>query len=173
MDRKKIILLFIITITFCSMANAQYQNHLILKKGIRNKLHFLVGDSIRFVRQGFEWPVEGPITAIGEDFIVVKQDTYSLSEIKTLVYVRKSFGFKAGGKVLRIAGPAFIAMATFNALIRSIRPILTVRNIITGGSLFTAGLILPIFQIRKYPLGEKFFLRIVPSDPELMRLRND
>ncbi len=146
---------------------AQYDNHLILKKSFRNKRHFLSGDSIRIMRNHYPLPTIGMIEAIGKDFIVIRGETIPIGEINTLYHKRESGIYAGGGKVLQFAGPAFIAMAAFNGLIRSISPILSVGNLITGGTLFTTGLLLPLFQVRKYPLGKRFTLRIVPADASL------
>jgi len=145
---------------------AQYENHLILRKSYKNKHHYLTGDSIRFKRNHLETPVIGQLEAIGEDFIVIRSEVFPISEINTVYFYRKSFNFKTGGSILQLAGPAFLLMTGFNALINSIRPIWSRSNLITSGSLLAAGLVLPLFQVRKYKIGEKFNLRIVPSDPE-------
>ena len=165
-------LLFLICFAAFSLQSyAQYDNHLILKKGYKSKHHYLAGDSIRFLRNHMEMPIIGKIEAIGEDFIVIRSQVFPISEINVLYYYRKSFNFRAGGKILQIAGPSFLGITAFNALYNSIRPIWTLSNLITSGSLFLSGLIMPIFQVRKYELGNKFFLRIVPADPETFNLR--
>lgn len=169
MYRKLLLVVFIAG--FCFQTQAQYNNHLILKKGYKIKHHFLTGDSIRFLANNFEFPVIGRLEAIGEDFIVIRGQVFAISEINTLFYYRKSFNFRAGGKVLQIAGPGFLVISAFNAIYNSIRPIWTISNLITSGSLILSGLILPLLQVRKYVLGNRFFLRIVPSDPETMRVK--
>ncbi|MEA1876709.1 MAG: hypothetical protein U9N86_07580 [Bacteroidota bacterium] len=151
---------------------AQYDNHMILKKGYKSKHHYLIGDSIRFLRNHMDVPVIGQIEAIGEDFFVIKAQVFPISEITSIYYYRKSFNFRGAGKMLQFAGPGFLGITAFNALYNSIRPIWSVTNLVTSGSLFLSGMILPLFQVRKYEIGNKFFLLIVPSDPELYKLMN-
>lgn len=162
------LLLPLVVILGTTASFAQYENHLILKKGYKNLTHYLTGDSIRFQRNYLEVPTIGIIEAIGEDFLVIRSQVFPLKEINT-VYQRRPFPFKAGGKALQIAGPSFLGIAAFNALYNSIRPIWTVGNLITGGSFFLAGILMPLLQTRKFELGHRYYLRIVPSDPELLR----
>lgn len=149
---------------------AQFDNHLILKKGYKSKHHYLSGDEIRFKELHSHNPIIGPIDAIGEDFIAVNNTVYKLSDITTVFYLRKSFNYAAAGRILLLAGPGFLALSATNALIQAIRPIWSVSNLITGGTLVGLGLILPAFQQKDYVLGEKYFLRIVPADPELQKI---
>lgn len=151
---------------------AQYDNHMILKKGYKSKHHYLVGDSIRFLRNQMDVPIIGQIEAIGEDFIVIRTQVFPISEINCIYYYRKSFNFRGAGKMLQFAGPGFLGITAFNALYNSIRPIWSLSNLITSGSLFLAGMLLPLLQVRKYEIGDKFFLRIVPSDPETYKIRD-
>jgi len=145
----------------------QYNNHLILKKGYKNKIHFLVGDSIRFICNRSEIPVIGYIQAIGEDFIVTNDEQIMIKEINTVIHKRKSFSFVSAGKILQIAGPGFLAIAAFNAMLHSIKPVWSRSNLITAGSLLGVGMIIPKFQQRDFKIGEKFYLRIIAHPPEI------
>jgi hypothetical protein len=156
-------------LSLSSLSFGQNQNHLILKKGYKNRLHFLTGDSIRFLSERSEKPIIGYLQAIGEDFVVVNDEQFPIKEINTIIYRRKSFNFVSTGKILQIAGPGFLVISGFNALLWSIRPIWSTGNLVTSGSLLGLGLILPKFQQRNFEIGKKFFLRIVPSDPETIR----
>ncbi len=169
MKTGRLIRLFIFTFfAFISIQSyAQYENHLILKKGYKNKHNYLVGDSIRFLRNHVDVPFIGEIEAIGEDFIVLQGQVFPISEINSLYYYRKLFNFRASGIMLQVAGPGFLGLTAFNAIYHSIRPIWTPSNLITSGGLFLAGLIMPLFQVRKYKLGNKFHLQIIQSDPGL------
>ncbi|MCD6346051.1 MAG: hypothetical protein J7L96_01390 [Bacteroidales bacterium] len=143
---------------------AQYDNHLILRRGYKNIQNYLRGDSIRFSSVSFKTPIIGKIDAVGEDFIVVRGKTYPIKNINTL-YRNKSIDFKSAGKTLQVAGPAFMVISAVNAFLKSIRPIWSTSNLITSGGILTAGIILPRFQVKKYKLGKRYNLRIAPTDP--------
>lgn len=167
----KRVLLSALLICICFQVHAQYDNHLTLAKGHKIKHHFLTGDSIRFLRNHIDFPIIGKLEAIGEDFFVIRGEVFPLAEINTVFYYRKSFNFTSGGKMLQFAGPGFLGIAAFNAIYNSIRPIWTVSNLITGGSIYLSGLILPLLQVRKYKLGKKYYLRIIPTDPAVPGIR--
>ena len=160
---KRIKQLFTIVLLLCISNNifGQFNNHLILKKGYKNKIHFLVGDSIRFISDRSEIPVIGYLQAIGENFIVINDEQILIKEINTIIHKRKSFSVVSAGKILQIAGPGFLAIAGINALIWSIRPIWSTSNLITAGSMLGVGMLLPKFQQRNFKLGTQFYLRII------------
>lgn len=147
--------------------NAQHQNHLILKKGYKNQLHFLIGDEIRFTDVRSDVPIIGVIQEIGEDFITVNKTVYPIKEILTVVHRRQSFNYRAGGKTLQIAGPGLLAVGATNSLIQGTRPIWPTPTLIAAAVISLSGFLLPLLQDRVYRLGDQFVLRIVPSDPEL------
>jgi hypothetical protein len=73
-----------------------------------------------------------------------------------------------------IAAPGYLVIGLINELFHQRGSkfnagdlVPTRNNLIVAGSLVAAGLILPRFQVRKYPLGRKFSLFIVESDPAL------
>lgn len=161
------ILVFLATFGLIQQAIGQLENHLILKKGHKNVHHYLVGDEIRFTDFRSDVPIIGTIQEIGEDFLTVEKIVYPLTEIQTIVHRRKGFNFRAAGSMLQFAGPGFLVISGFNALINGIRPIWTLANIITGASISLTGLLLPHLQDKVYNLNQTYYLRIVPADPGL------
>jgi hypothetical protein len=157
--------------------NGQIENHLILKKnGLVDKIHFLTGDPISFIREGNDFTEEYYIQGIGTDFILVSGQEVPIAQIKTIVRYRTGFNFKGSGKALLIAAPAYLVIGAVNELFHqrgnkfnAADLVPTRGNLIVSGSLLTAGLILPSFQVRKYHLHKKFMLKIVQSDPALNR----
>lgn len=150
-------------------ASAQVENHLILKKGYKNKIHYLIGDEIRFTDIRSDVPVIGAIQEIGEDFITVNKMIYPLNEIQTVVYRRKGFNYEAGGQMLKIAGPGLILVGLVNYLIQQTLPVWSLGNLVAAALITTTGFILPRLQDRVFGLGERYYLRIVPSDPALQQ----
>jgi hypothetical protein len=155
----------------------QVENHLILKKNGRiDKIHFFKGDPITFIRDNNRYFEESYIQGIGTDFIIVGGQTIPISRISYLVRTHTGFNFKAAGKGLMIAAPGYLVIGVINELFHHRYTgqklsylVPTPGNLIVAGSLLTAGAILPVFQIRKYHIGRKFSLRIVQSDPALIR----
>jgi hypothetical protein len=146
----------------------QLGNHLVLRKnGFRNKINYLTGDPISFMREGSSNPEEYYLQGIGTDFIVVAGQELPLNKITCIIKHRTGFNFRASGKALMIAAPGYLVIGVINSLFQGSSPAPTATNLIVAGSLLTAGLILPGFQVRKYPLGKKFSLIIVQSDPAL------
>jgi hypothetical protein len=149
-------------------ANGQVENHLILKKnGYINKMHFLTGDPIKLVRVGSKLTEEAIIQGIGEDFILFSGQELPLNQISMVVKYRTSFNFVASGKALLVAAPGYLLIGVVNALFQGISPLPTANNLIVAGSLLAAGIVLPVFQIRRFPIGKTFTLKIVQSDPWL------
>lgn len=156
---------------------SQVENHLILKKnGYLNKHHYLTGDPVIIIREGNDYPEEAYIQGIGTDYIVLTGQEIPINKITHLWRFRSGFNFRSSGKALLIAAPGYLVIGAINELLRHRNGGLTLKDmapggssLIVAGSLLTAGLILPAFQIRKYPLGKKFTLRIVQSDPALNR----
>jgi hypothetical protein len=166
--RRAAMVLFLVLLTF--PLAGQVENHLILKKnGFRNRLHFLAGDDIKFVRQGSKSVEETYLQGIGTDCIIVSGQEVPISDIRYLIHYRTGFNFSASGKAMMIASPGYLVIGFINALFAGISPVPTVTNLVVAGSLLTAGAILPRFQVRKFPIGKKFTLKIVQSDPALNR----
>jgi len=132
--------------------------------------------TISFIREGNDFSEEYYIQGIGTDFILVAGQEVPIAQIKTVVRYRTGFNFKGSGKALQIAAPAYLVIGAVNGLFHqrgnkfnAADLVPTKGNLIVSGSLLTAGLILPTFQIRKYHLHKKFMLKIVQSDPALNR----
>jgi hypothetical protein len=150
--------------------SGQVENHLILKKnGYVNKLHFLTGDPITFIREGNKYPEESYLEGIGIDFIVVSGQVIPINQISYLIRYRTGFNFVVSGKALMVAAPGYLVIGAINALLHGDSPKPSVTNLVVAGVLLTAGVIFPKFQVRKYPIGKKFTLKIVQSDPALNR----
>ncbi len=161
----------LIGLAFLTMpVSGQIENHLILKKnGYVNKLHFLTGDPITFIREGNNYPEESYIAGIGTDFIVTSGQVIPICKISCVIRYRTGFNFVGSGKALMIAAPGYLVIGAVNALFHGDSPKPTVTNLVVAGVLLTAGVIFPKFQVRKYPIGKKFTLKIVQSDPALNR----
>jgi len=161
----------VIILAFLTMpVFGQIENHLILKKnGYLNKVHFFTGDPITFIREGNKYPEESYIEGIGIDFIIVSGQMIPINKITCLIRHRTGFNFDSSGKALMIASPGYLVIGAINALFQGISPVPTVANLIVAGVLLTAGAIFPAFQIRKYPIGKRFTLKIVQSDPAFNR----
>lgn len=150
--------------------NCQIENHLILKKnGWKNKAHYLIGNEIIFSRKESSNIENGVIQGIDPEHLIIGGVMIPLNQVDEVIRIRSSFNFRAGGKTLQVAAPGFLLISAVNALIWNIRPIWSTGNLITSGSLLAAGLILPIFQVRHFPMGKKFTLRVVESDPAYNR----
>jgi hypothetical protein len=155
----------------------QFENHLILKKnGYLNKLHFFNGDPITFIREGDKFAEESYIQGIGTDFIIVSGHEIPINKIAFLISSRTGFNFESSGKALMIASPGYLVIGFINELfhqrvagLNASALVPTRTNLIVAGSLFAAGAILSGFKVRKYPIGKRFTLRIVQSDPALNR----
>ena len=148
--------------------SGQIENHLILKKnGYLNKLHFLTGDQITLIREGNKYSEDFYIQGIGTDFILVSGDMIPIKKIAFLIHYRTGFNFVSSGKALMIASPGYLVIGAINALFQGASPVPTLTNVIVAGALLTTGLIFPRFQLRRYPIGKKFTLKIVQSDPAI------
>jgi len=164
-------LVFLFVLAFLAIpVSGQIENHLILKKhGYLDKIHFLSGDPITFIREGTNFPEEYYLQGIGTDFIVVSGEVIPINKITFLIRYRTGFNFVGSGKALMIASPGYLVIGAINALFQGTSPVPTVSNLIVAGIFLTAGAIIPGFQVRKYPIGKKFTLKIVQSDPALNR----
>jgi len=149
-------------------ASCQFNNHLILKKGPKDIINYIVGDNIILQLNGFKTPVEGQLLAIGEDYIIILQDPIPLKDI-TGIIKKRALHFKAAGAAAKFAGPGLILLDGFNSLIRNFRPVFGTNILIAGGLIFGSGFLLPLLQTKVYDLSKKYYLRIVPSDPETYR----
>lgn len=148
----------------------QIENHLIIKKnGFKNKVHYLAGDAIWLEWNKLQAPVDGIIAGIGIDQILINGMTIPIAEVTKVHRYRTGFNFRAGGKTLQIAAPGFLAVVAANTLIRGDRPIWPSSTLLTSGILLTSGLILPVFQVKHYRMGGKYSLKIVKSDPALLK----
>jgi len=151
-----------------SPVSAQTQNHLILKKnGYHNRLQYFTGDEISFIRKGNSYVENGILQGIGTDRIIIAGQEIPVNTISTLVFDRTSFNFKSGGTLIMLASPLYLILGAVNAFIQDSRPIWTAGSFIVAGSIAATGLLFSSLQVRKFPLGKKFQLRIVPSDPVL------
>jgi hypothetical protein len=163
----RIIILIVVTLASIPVCG-QIENHMILRKnGFRNKVHFLTGDPITLIREGNNYTEEYYIQGIGTDCIIIGGDEVPIRNISHIYRFRNGFNFNASGKTLMIAAPGYLLIGVVNALFQGISPVPTKTNLIVGGSLLTAGAILPSFQIKKYHLGKRYSLAIVQSDPAL------
>jgi hypothetical protein len=144
----------------------QIENHMILRKnGFKNKIHFLTGDPITFIREGNNYTEEYYIQGIGTDCIIVGGDEVPIKNIALVVRYRQGFNFNASGKTIMVAAPGYLLIGVINALFQGISPVPTKTNLIVAGSMVAVGAILPTFQIKKYHLGKRYSLAIVQSDP--------
>jgi len=162
---KIVIGLLIFLLYFAGTANCQYNNHLILKKKGKNIKHYIKGDPIMLQLNKLKTPIEAYILAIGEDFIVIKEDPIPLKDITGIVKV-SGLHLRTAGAMLNIAGPGLILIDGFNSLLRKFRPVFGTNILIAGASIFASGLILPLFQSKVYDMKKGYYLRIVPADPE-------
>jgi len=161
----RILILIVLTLVSFPVCG-QIENHMILRKnGFRNKVHFLTGDPIIFIREGNNYTEEYYIQGIGTDCIIVGGDEVPIKNIALVVRYRQGFNFNASGKTLMVAAPGYLLIGAINALFQGISLVPTKTNLIVAGSLATVGAILPTFQIKKYHLGKKYSLAIVQSDP--------
>ncbi len=143
--------------------SGQLNNHLILKKGPRNKIHFLTGDSIILMKNNFKTPYRERIQGIGEDFIVIRNEEVPIKEITGIVKVR-ALHYKAAGHIFKFAGPSLILVGIINGLFSGQRPLIIPQMAIIGGIISGIGFILPTFQTKVYHMKRAYYLRIVPSD---------
>jgi hypothetical protein len=164
-------LLLVITLVLAVYpVRGQIENHLVIKKnGFKNKVHYLTGDAIWLEWNKLPSSISGIIAGIGTDQIFVNGLTIPVDEIKKIHRYRTGFNFKAGGKTLQIAAPGFLAVVAANTLIRGDRPVWPPSSLVTGSVILATGLILPVFQVKHYRMGGRYTLRIVRSDPELLR----
>ena len=157
--------------------SGQLANHLILKKnGYHTKMNFLTGDPITFIREGNNFAEGSYIDGIGIDFIVVSGQVIPISKITAVIRTRPGFNFRASGKALMLAAPGYLVIGAINELFhqrgnkfQASGLVPSRGNLIVAGSLLTAGLILPVFQVGRYPIGKKFTLMIAQIDPALNR----
>ena len=163
---KSSVSIIMLILLFSIQAQGQFNNHLILKKGPRNKMHFLAGDSIILMKNHFKTPVREQIQGIGENFIIIKNEEVQLKEISGIVKYR-ALHYRAAGAALKVAGPGLILLDGINTLISKKEGVpLVGRNVlITGASMFAAGFLLPKLQIKVYYMDRGYYLRIVPADP--------
>lgn len=146
----------------------QYNNHLVLRKnGYRDKLNFLAGDPITFIREGNGFAEEYYIDGISTRSIIVNGQEVPISRIDCLIYRRKGFNFRSSGRALLVAAPGYLIIGAINNLFQRISPVPTLNNLVVAGSLASAGALLPLFQVRKFKLGKRYSLIIVESDPML------
>jgi hypothetical protein len=146
----------------------QFNNHLVVRKnGFRDKLNFLAGDPIVFIRDGNNYAEEYYLQGIGTDFIIANGQEIPLKKIDCVIHHRTGFNFRSSGGALLVAAPAYLLIGAVNNLFQKISPVPTVTNLVVAGSLATAGLLLPRLQVKKYHLGRKYSLIIVQSDPML------
>jgi len=149
-------------------ASAQLNNHLVMmKKGNLSKVRFLSGDPIAFIRYGSTDVEDYYIQGIGEDFIVVAGQPVPLKKITCLVQTRKGFNFRSSGQALIAAAPGYLIIGAINSLFAGVSLVPSKTSLIVAGSFLTTGAILPLFQTKKYPIGKKYRLLIVPADPAL------
>lgn len=149
---------------------AQMSNHLILvKRGYLNQINYFTGDPIIFIREGNNYAEETYLQGIGTDYIVTGGETVPLKTISHIIRVRTGFNFRSSGKALLVAAPGYLVIGAVNSLFQGVSPVPSVTNLVVAGSFLTAGLIVPKFQVRKYSLGRRFSLKIVQSDPFLIR----
>ena len=177
MDTKKIsvvttirlfILLGLCLVTLQSFG--QLNNHLVVRKnGFRNKLNFLAGDPIVLIRDGNNFAEEYYLQGIGTDFIIANGQEIPIKKIDCIIHRRTGFNFRASGKALLAAAPLYLVIGAVNNLFQKISPVPTVTNLVVAGSLATAGLLFPRLQVKKYPLGRRYSLIIVQSDPLLFK----
>jgi hypothetical protein len=158
-----LILAGILLILLPAPSLAQLNNHLILKHGPRNVMHFLTGDSIIYMRNNFRTPERHIIQAIGEDFIIVGNEELPIKQITSIVKVR-ALHYKAAGTAAKISGPALILLDGVNSLIRNFRPVFSTNVAIVGAAIFGTGFLLPLLQTKVYRMDKGYYLRIVPSD---------
>lgn len=164
---------FLLVILFFSFAGnyapAQTQNHLILKKnGYHNRLQYFTGDEISFIRKGNDYIESGILQGIGTDRIIIAGEEILVGTIGTIVFNRTSFNFKTGGTTIMLASPLYLILGAINSFIQDSRPVWTAGSFIVAGAIAATGLLVRSFQVRKFPIGKKFQLRIVPSDPTLL-----
>jgi hypothetical protein len=170
--RQSVALLTIVSISmlFPSITAAQLENHLIVKKkGYIDKMHFLTGDPITLVRAGGKSAEETIIEGIGKDYIIISGQELPLSEIAVVWHHRTTFNFVASGRALQVAAPGYLIIGMANSLFQGTSIVPTTTNLIVAGSLLTAGTLMPRLQVKRYPIGRRFTLRVVQSDPWLNR----
>ncbi len=146
----------------------QFNNHLVIRKnGFRDKLNFLAGDPIMFIRDGNTVAEEYYLQGIGTDFIIANGQEIPIRKINCVIHRRMGFNFRSSGGALLAAAPAYLLIGAVNNLFQKISPVPTVTNLVVAGSMATAGLLLPRLQVKKYKLGRRYSIIIVQSDPFL------
>lgn len=153
--------------------DGQVENQLILKKrGYVNKMHFLAGDPIKFIREGNKYAEDAYIQGIGIDYILVSNQKLFLKDISHLVKTNTGFNFRGSGKGLMLAAPGYLVIGAINTLfehrytgLKAADLVPSRGNLIVAGSLLAAGAILPSFQVRKFRVGSKFTLKVVQTNP--------
>lgn len=156
---------FLLFFIFAGPTSGQLNNHMILKKGFRNKIHFLPGDSIIIMKNNFKTPSRELIQAIGEDFIVVRSEELPIKEITAVVKVR-ALHYKAAGYIFKFAGPGYLLTGIINGLISGARPLILPTSALIAGAIFGTGLLLPLLQTKVCYMKRGYYLRIVSYDPE-------
>ena len=150
--------------------SGQLSNHMILlKNNYKNKVNYLPGDPIIYIKKGTTWVEEATIQGIGTDYIIVSGTELPVNQIDYVFRRRTGFNFRGSGKALMYAAPGYVVLGSVNALFAGTSLIPTPGNLIVAGSLLAVGAILPKFQVRKYPIGKKFRLAIVQSDPMFLK----
>jgi len=166
---KTVICIFSLAFFLTVPATCQFNNHLILKKGPKTIKNYIAGDNIILQLNGFKTPVEAQLLAIGEDYIIIKEEPIPLKDITGIIKVR-ALHYKEAGTILKFAGPTLIFLDGFNSLIRNFRPLFGNNILIAGTLIFGSGFLLPLLQTKVYNLyKQQYYLRIVPSDPETYR----
>ncbi len=156
---------FLLVFVLATQLSGQLNNHMILKKGYRNKIHFLQGDSIIIMKNDFKTPSRDFIQAIGEDFIVIRNEEVPIKEI-TAVIKNRALHFTTTGHILKFAGPGLILTGIVNGLISGARPLILPQIAIIAGALLGTGFLLPLLQTKVYYMKRGYYLRIVPTDLE-------
>ena len=114
-------------------------------------MHFLSGDSIILMRNNFKTPSRERIEAIGEDYIIIRNEEVPIKDITGIVKVR-ALHYKTAGHMFKIAGPSLILVGIINGLFSGDGPLILPKTAIAAGIISGIGFILPRFQTKVYKI---------------------
>jgi hypothetical protein len=138
--------------------------------GGMKRIHYYPKDEIGLKIKELRHTFRGRILIIHDSSIVIVGregiDSISIKQIRMIVTDRSNWLTRAFSSFFRTAGVGVIILDTFNNVINNESQLIKPRIVITGASLFAAGMILKLYGTKRYRIGKNKILRIINTSPK-------
>jgi hypothetical protein len=146
--------------------NIQAQKILLVEyAGTIKNIKYYEGDNIhlRIKNDTVAFHLRGRLTQIRDSSIIIDYcNEVSIIDIDAVF--RERTGIRIAQSAMIISGTGFFIVDTFNRIINNESPLVDQQTAVIGGSIATAGLVMTLFNERKFNIRDKWRVKILIFD---------